>query len=43
MSAMRRIIVTDDADLRNRARELGAVVMPVAQFGAVAEEILGTA
>mgnify|MGYP000750278937 CR=1 FL=1 len=39
-SAMPRILVTDDRDLRTRARELNTRVMPVPQFGAFLEEML---
>jgi hypothetical protein len=39
MSAMPRLLVTDDRGLRARAVELGARFMPVPQFGAFLEEI----
>ena len=39
MSAMPRLLVTDDRDLRARAVELGAKFMPVPQFGAFLEEV----
>ena len=39
MSAMPRILATDDRELRDKARELGASFMPVAQFGAFLEEL----
>lgn len=39
MSAMPRMVITDDMELRNKSRELGAMFMPVAQFGAFLQEV----
>jgi hypothetical protein len=39
MSAMPRLLVTDDRELREAAVRLGAKFMPVPQFGAFLEEM----
>ena len=39
MSAMPRILVSDDRDLRAKAAEFGARYMPVPQFGAFLQEM----
>jgi hypothetical protein len=39
MSAMPRLLVTDDRDLRKSAIERGARIVPVAQFGALLADL----